>query len=420
MLMKQSIPFFSLSRQWQNLKKTIEPKILNLLESNQFVGGPYVVDLEKKFSEYIGSSHAIGCNSGTDALWLALKALKVEPNSIVLTTPFSFIASSSEIATQRANPGFIDIDETYNISPRKSETWLKLHAIKNDKQVIHKKTGQKISGIITVDLFGQCANYNAIKKIANEWNLWIIEDACQAVGAHVESKLFASKLFTNKKAGTLGDIACFSLYPTKNLGVCGDGGLLTTNNSELAQELYKLRNHGRKSNYEYECYGINSRLDAIQALVATEKLEILDKLNNRRREIAQSYTKRLEKLSFIQTPEEITGHHVYHQYCIQTENRDLLRKHLTDQNVGTNIFYPKSLDQIPFLTPEKDLQTECPVAQQATKTILALPVWPELTDEEVDYVCDCVEAFTQTEGKHVSQNHHSAACPENEAQGSTS
>ncbi|MCK4517826.1 DegT/DnrJ/EryC1/StrS family aminotransferase [Candidatus Babeliales bacterium] len=386
--MKQIIPFFSLSRQWNNLKKTIEPKILKLLESNQFVGGPYISDLEKKFSEYIGSTHTIGCNSGTDALWLALKALKVEPNSIVLTTPFSFIASSSEIAAHRANPVFIDIDETYNISPSKIETWLKLHAIKNDKQVIHKKTGRKVSGIITVDLFGQCANYDAIKKIADEWNLWIIEDACQAVGAHI-----ASKLFTNKKAGTLGDIACFSLYPTKNLGVCGDGGLLTTNNPELAQKLYKLRNHGRKSNYEYECYGINSRLDAIQALVATEKLEILDQLNNQRREIAQKYTERLKKLDSIKTPDETIGHHVYHQYCIQTENRDALKKHLTDQNIGTNIFYPKSLDKIPYLTPLKELQTECPVAHKATQTILALPVWPELTDQEIDCVCGCIEAF---------------------------
>jgi len=379
--MKHTIPFFSLKRQWNGLKKTFTPRITTLLEKNQFVGGVYVDEFEKQFAKYINSLHAISCNSGTDALWLALRALEITPNSIVLTTPFSFIASSSEIVAHNAYPVFIDVDESYNICPQKIETWLKLHGTIRNNQTIHKKTGAPIVGIITVDLFGQCANYHAIKSIADTWNLWIIEDACQAIGAHI-----------NKfKAGTLGDISCFSLYPTKNLGVCGDGGVLTTNNTTLAQKLLKLRNHGRIAHYNYECHGKNSRLDAIQALIATEKLAFIDSWNTRRREIAHTYTKRLSNLPFIKTPPEICGYHVYHQYSIQVAAREMLQEHLSKKNIGTNIFYPKTLDQIPFLKPPKELETKCPVAHQITKNILSIPIWPELTNHEVDYVCSCLE-----------------------------
>lgn len=381
--MKRSIPFFSLTRQVEHHKKTILQKLQTLIESTQFIGGPYVKHFEDSFAHYVQSAHAIACNSGTDALWLALKALDIQPNTLVLTTPFSFIASSSEIVAHGAYPIFIDIDETYNISPQKIETWLKLYAKKESTNVVHKETGQKIVGILTVDLFGQCANYSAIKTLADEWNLWIIEDACQAIGAHINGK----------KAGTLGDIACFSLYPTKNLGVWGDGGVLTTNNAEIAKTLYKLRNHGRESHYNYECTGKNSRLDAIQALIATEKLHVIDSLNQRRRNIAHRYTKCLSSLPFIKTPQEKIGTHVYHQYCIQVVGceREILQKHLEGFGIGTNIFYPKTLFDIAFLQPPKNLQTSCPIADVIAQTILALPIWPELTDEEVEYICSSLE-----------------------------
>ncbi|MBU1008020.1 DegT/DnrJ/EryC1/StrS family aminotransferase [Candidatus Dependentiae bacterium] len=379
--MNHHIPFFSLERQLSNIKNSLELQINQLLSSNQFVGGPYVDTFEKKFATYTETTHAISCNSGTDALWLSLAALEITPNSIVLTTPFSFIASSSEIAAHKAHPVFIDIDESYNICPKKIETWLKIHAIVRHDRAVHKKTGFPIAGIISVDLFGQCANYNAIKSIANDWNLWIIEDACQAVGAHID----------NKKAGTFGDISCFSLYPTKNLGVCGDGGVMTTNSTQLAEKLFKLRNHGRATHYNYECQGRNSRLDAIQALIATEKLKYLDDYNDRRREIAQYYTKRLSKIPFIKTPRETVGHHVYHQYSIQVTNRKTIQEQLLEKKIETNIFYPKTLDQIPFLTPPKELATDCPIAHNTTQNILALPIWPELTDNEIKYVCSCLE-----------------------------
>jgi dTDP-4-amino-4,6-dideoxygalactose transaminase len=387
--MKQNIPFFSLSRQSESIKKNILQKIDSLFESNQFIGGPYVSEFEKKFSQYIGSSDAVSCNSGTDALWLALRALEIEPNSIVLTTPFSFIASSSEIIAHRAYPIFIDIDESYNISPKKIEGWLKLNAIVRGNKALHKKTKSIISGIVVVDIFGQCADYQKIKSIAEEWNLWIIEDACQAIGAHIEEK----------KAGKFGDISCFSLYPTKNLGVCGDGGVITTDNQNLSEKLFKLRNHGRKSHYNYESYGLNSRLDAIQALIATEKLLLLDKWNERRREIANIYTKRLSKLPFIKTPQKFIGHHVYHQYCVRTNSsldREIIQKRLQDFNIGTNIFYPKTLDEITFLRPPSQFRTEIPFAKKVSETIFALPIWPELTDEEVNYICHTVENIELT------------------------
>lgn len=384
--MKNNIPFFSLNRQWNTIKDDLNDKIIKLLESSKFIGGSYVKEFEKEFARYTKSLHAISCNSGTDALWLAMKALEIKPNSIVLTTPLSFIASSSEIISHNAYPTFIDIDESYNISPKKIEDWLKSNVTVLNNKAFHTKTKLPVVGIITVDLFGQCADYNKIKSIAKEYNLWIIEDACQAVGAKID----------DKKAGNFGDISCFSLYPTKNLGVCGDGGILTTNNPNLAEKLFMLKNHGRKSHYNYQFYGRNSRLDAIQALVATEKLKLLDSWNKRRREIAHTYTKQLSKLDFIKTPEEHLGYHVYHQYCIEIQDeritRDSLQAYLKENNIGTNIYYPKALYEIDFLVPRKDLLTDCPRTKAATKNILALPIWPELTDEEVGWVIKQIES----------------------------
>jgi len=387
----KKIPFFSLERQMNIIRQRIMLRIESVLKSCQFIGGPYVTEFEKEFARYTGSSHAISCNSGTDALWLALQALEITESSIVLTTPFSFIASSSEIISHRAHSVFVDIDESYNICPQKIEDWLKSNATMRNNKAFHNKTNAQIAGIITVDLFGQCADYSRIKAIANNWNLWIIEDACQAIGSHINKK----------KAGTLGDISCFSLYPTKNLSACGDGGMLTTSNDLLAEKLNTIKNHGRKKGYDYERYGKNSRLDSIQAAIAHEKLYMIDDLNNRRRQIAHIYNKRFKNLSFIKTPQEKVGHHVYHQYCIEVNcteinnERDTLKRFLENHNIETKIFYPKTLNQINYLVPIEELRTSCPIAEKLSRNILALPVWPELTDEEVNYICDCIEISTQ-------------------------
>ncbi|MBD3231666.1 hypothetical protein GF322_03310 [Candidatus Dependentiae bacterium] len=390
--MKKNIPFFSIERQYTQNKKTFLKALTNVLDSQNFIGGTFVQKFETNFSSYVKSKYAISCNSGTDALWLALKALNLQKNSIVLTTPFSFIASSSEIVAHKAHPVFIDIDETtFNIDPQKIEIWIKKEAefINSQEKLIHKKTGFPVAGILFVDIFGQCTNYKAIKEISNKYNLWLIEDACQAVGAQTND---------GKSAGTLANISCFSFYPTKNLGAFGDGGCCTTNNKYLAEQMIQLRNHGRKSHYNYIQHGINSRLDGIQAAILDKKLKLLDHFNDQRINIAQTYNQQLKGIDFIKTPKTINGKHVYHQYCIQLTNqilRDQLIQELSNHKINTNIYYPKTLDQIDFLNTHPQLKNVCPIAQNLTKTTLALPIWPELEKEEVEYICQKIKEVAQ-------------------------
>ncbi len=381
-MINKTIPFFNLSRQHKKYKNSINEKIQNVLENQAFIGGTIVADFEKNFSKYLNATHAISCNSGTDALWMALKALKLKKNEIVLTTPFSFIASSSEIVAHGGHPVFIDIDsQTYNIDPIKIEKWINEEC---DSNLIHKTTGYKVVGILPVDIFGQCADYKKIKEIAQKHNLWIIQDACQSVGSYDSEKTFA---------GNHGDISCFSFYPTKNLGAYGDGGSCTTNNSELAEKLMRIRNHGRKSHYNYIEHGINSRLDGIQAAVLTEKLNYLDNLNDKRREFAAIYNKELSNISNIKLPIPVNGKHVYHQYCIELlgVGREIIINELKEKGVGSNIYYPKGLNQIEFLNADERLKNNCPISNSLTQNILALPVWPELETKEVEYVCKQVK-----------------------------
>ncbi|MFH1253896.1 MAG: DegT/DnrJ/EryC1/StrS family aminotransferase [bacterium] len=385
---KQNITFFSLARQVKNLETQIKLAIDSVLQSQQFIGGNFVTQFEEKMAKHLGVKHVISCNSGTDALWIAVKALGTQPDSIVLTTPFSFIASSSEIAAHRAHPVFIDVDpKTLNICPNNLRNWLQKNAeIKNGKTV-HKKTGQLIEGIVAVDIFGQCADYDPIKQIANEWNLWIIEDTAQSIGAE----------YKGLKAGTIGNVGCFSFYPTKNLGAYGDGGCCATNDSELAEKILRLRNHGRKSHYNYEELGINSRLDAMQAAVLNVKLDYIDQWNARRQEIAAMYEKGLYGINFIKIPKAILGKHVYHQYSIQIADtnglitRDMVEKYLAENGVQTRIFYPQSLNRIPFLNTRKEIFEECPVSIKLESTILALPIWPEMENTEVQYVIETIK-----------------------------
>ncbi len=380
----QAVQFFSLARQIKSLETELQNTVSQVIASQQFIGGTYVEAFEKKMAGYLNVNHVIACNSGTDALWLALKALSIQENAIVLTTPFSFIASSSEIVAHNANPVFIDIDpETFNINPEKLKFWLETNAKVVNGKTIHTETGLPVSGIIAVDLFGQCADYAAIKQIAKEWNLWIIEDTAQAIGA----------LYQGKQAGTLGDIGCFSFYPTKNLGAFGDAGCCCTNDPQLAEKLLRLRNHGRKTHYDYVEKGINSRLDGIQAAILNLKLDYLAAWNSRRNAIATRYNTAFAGHPLIKVPREIVGRHVYHQYSIQLSNpqlRNELKQYLTEQGIGNNIFYPKSLQDIEFLNPNPILATECPISGNLSATILALPIWPELTDQEVEHVIQTV------------------------------
>jgi dTDP-4-amino-4,6-dideoxygalactose transaminase len=385
--MIKQIPFFSLERQYKNNKKIFDHCVQKILESQKFIGGEFVQAFEKKFSKYTKATYAISCNSGTDALLLAIKALDLQKDTIVLTTPFSFISSSSEIVTMGAHPVFIDIDEkTYNIDPKKIKTWIEKNTIKHGDTLLHKTTGYTISGIIAVDIFGQCADYNKINDIAKQHNLWVVQDSCQSIGA-IDAQ--------NQSAGTQADISCFSFYPTKNLGAFGDGGCCTTNNETLATLLNQFKNHGRTTHYNYQRLGINSRMDAIQAEILHAKLDMIDNWNKKRKTIAHVYNETLSDIPFLKLPQEINGSHVYHQYCVQITNnaihRDEFMQKLKDFGIGTNIYYPKSLNEIAFLNTEPRLAKECPIATNLTKTIIALPIWPELEMDEVAYVCQCVK-----------------------------
>lgn len=381
----QAIPFFSLARQIKSIEADLQRTFADVMASQQFIGGTYVEAFEKKMAHYLKSNHVIACNSGTDALWLALKALNIQENAIVLTTPFSFIASSSEIVAHNANPVFIDIDpDTFNICPKKLTSWLETNTKIVNGTTVHQATGLPVAGIIAVDLFGQCADYAALTQIAQAWNLWIIEDTAQAIGAQ----------YQGKQAGTLGTIGCFSFYPTKNLGALGDGGCCCTNDPVLAETLLRLRNHGRKTHYDYVEKGINSRLDGIQAALLSFKLDLLEGWNTRRSEIAAQYTNAFAGHPLINVPRPLVGRHVYHQYSIQLSTptlRSELRDYLTAQGIGTNIFYPKSLQDIEFLNPNPALATQCPIARNLAVTVLALPVWPELTDQEVAHVIKTIQ-----------------------------
>lgn len=388
--MADRIPFFSLARQWTQHQELFQSALASVLESQQFIGGAAVEKFEKALAASVGASHAVACNSGTDALWMTLKALNVTQNSIVLTTPFSFIASASEFVDLGAHPVFIDIEaDTYNMNPELLEQWLTRSAFMRKGQAIERTTGLPILGLVVVNLFGQCANYEKIRALADLWNLWIVEDACQSIGSYIG----------NQRSGTFGDVTAFSFYPTKNLGAFGDGGAVTTNDPYLAERILQLRNHGRKTHYDYLSLGINSRLDGLQAALLTAKLTLLPSWTERRRAIAAQYTKQLTGLPGITTPVEKIGYHVYHQYSITIDNsqheaaRDLFCQNLSAAGVETRIFYPKPLHHLDFLTTNPQLIPHCPVAEKTSSTIIALPCWPELTDAEVNHMCSIIRTI---------------------------
>lgn len=390
---KPLIPFFSLERQTKKISTRILEAFSNILQTQQFIGGPIIENFEKKLAHYLGVSHVVSCNSGTDGLLIALKALGVKKDTIVLTTPFSFIASASEIAALEAHPVFIDIDtQTFNIDAQKIQLWLEENTTLVNGIAIHTHTNMAVTGMVIVDIFGQAAHFDAIKHIAKNWNLWIIEDACQAIGTELHGQ----------KTGTFGDISVLSFYPTKNLGAFGDAGACSTNDSALAQTLTKLKNHGRKSHYEYEELGINSRMDTLQASALSIKLDALDTYNNRRRQIAALYNEQLKNCSFLQLPQELVGTHTYHQYCVLVTPglRQTFQDYMKAEGVGTAIYYPKPLNEIPFLQTHPALKNETPITNTTCQNIVALPIWPELSDDEILYICDIINKFQP----HVS--HH--------------
>lgn len=357
-----------LKRQYESIREEINKAVLEVIASQSFVLGPFVESFENSIAGYCSVKHAIGVSSGTDAILLALTACGVKSGDEVITTPFTFFATAGSIARLGAVPVFVDIDPaTYNIDVNKIAP------------VVNKRT--KV--ILPVHLYGQCADMDTILEIAHANGLMVIEDAAQAIGA----------LYKGKNAGTLGNLGCFSFYPTKNLGGYGDGGLVTTNDDRLAELVKVLRVHGSKQRYYHLHIGMNGRLDAIQAAVLSVKLKYLNAWSEKRRSIAAYYHEQLKGLP-IRLPEaEPHNAHIYHQYVIATSDRDALMKYLGRHGIETTIYYPVPLHLqkcFEFLGYKRG---DLPESERAANETLALPIFPEITRKEQDYVISHIKNF---------------------------
>lgn len=376
-----AVPLLDLQRQYAQIREPILAAVERVCASQQFVLGPEVEALEREICAYTESAGAVGCASGTDALWLALVAAGVQPGDAVITTAFSFFASASAIVRAGARPIFADVDpRTLNLDPASVE------------QRLRNGGAYKIRALLPVHLYGQCANMDALRRIAEEHELVVIEDAAQAIGA----------AWRDHKAGSIGITAAFSFYPTKNLSAYGDAGLVTTRDPEMAGHMRRLRNHGSPKRYLHEEFGWNARLDAIQAAVLRVKLQHIEEWNRARRARAELYSRLLAGAGLLSTQGmppvrllEISpgAHHVFHQYVIRAERRDELRKFLADLHIGTEIYYPIPLHRQPCLNYLGYRDGDLPESERAARDVLALPMFPELTEEEQQWVVESIAEF---------------------------
>ncbi len=372
------VPFLDLKAQYQKIKEEVDQALMEVVSQQQFILGPKVKVLEEAIAAYSSVRHGIGVASGSDALMLSLMAVGIGAGDEVITTPFTFFATAGSISKVGAKPTFVDIDpQTYNLDPAK----------------IQERITSKTKAIIPVHLFGQCADMEPIKELAQRYGLWLIEDAAQAIGAD-----YIKDSSTHQRAGSIGDLGCFSFYPSKNLGGFGDGGMVTTNDDELAERIRLLRVHGAGSKYYHQLIGVNSRLDALQAAILLVKFRYLEEWTQRRRENAAYYDRLFEEIDHkafgIKTPfVQYNNRHIYNQYVIRVPKRDELREFLFREGIGTDIYYP-----LPLHLQEcyKDLgyeEGDFPHAERAAKETLALPIYPELTRGQQEYVVSKIEEF---------------------------
>jgi dTDP-4-amino-4,6-dideoxygalactose transaminase len=362
------VPLLDLKTQYKTYKREVVRAINEVGESQSFILGPAVAELEERIAKYCDSKYAIGVSSGTDALLVSLMALEIGLGDEVITTPFTFFATAGCIARVGATPVFVDVDaDSYNIDVRR----------------IEEKITAKTQAIMPVHLFGQAAQMKPIMEIARLHNLAVIEDAAQAMGASRDGV----------KCGNFGVCGCFSFYPSKNLGSFGDGGLVTTNSRALADKIKTLRDHGQNPRYFYKIIGGNFRLDAVQAAVLTVKLKHLDKWNEKRRQNAALYDY-LFADSPVRGPKiDSNNVSIYHQYTITVPKRDQLQKFLTENQIGSAIFYPKPLHLQECFKGLGYREGNLPVAEKLSREVLSLPIYPELTEEQIEYVGRTVLKF---------------------------
>jgi dTDP-4-amino-4,6-dideoxygalactose transaminase len=372
-----------LKRQYRLLHNELMGAVGHVLETHQFILGESVAAFEKAAAVQLGVAHAVGCSSGTDALWLALAAAGIGPGHTVLTTPFSFFASVSAILRAGATPLLADIEPTtFNLDPA---------AI---GKILNSPQAAGLRAILPVHLYGQCADFTAFARIAKERNLKLIEDAAQAWGAE----------WQGTKAGSLGDAAAFSFYPTKNLSAAGDAGMVTTNSDEVAERARMLRQHGMRRRYYHDEIGWNTRMDGFQGAILTVKLKYIDGWNQLRRTVARRYHALFHAAGLVEAgpypahgvvlPHEVPGtHHVWHQYVIRTNRRDGLRQFLTERKIGSEIYYPVSLHLQTALQSLGYAEGSFPEAERAAREVLALPIFPELREDEQQTVVSAIAEF---------------------------
>jgi dTDP-4-amino-4,6-dideoxygalactose transaminase len=364
------IPILDLTPEIELLWDDLNTAIQRVLRSGQFIGGPEVEAFEREVADYLGTKHAIGVNSGTDALVIALRALGIGPGDDVLTTPFSFFATAESISNVGATPVFVDIDETtFNIDPH----------------LIEAAITPRTKAIMPVHLYGRPADMDAIMDIAQRHDLKVIEDCAQSFGARNSGR--HSGRHSGRQTGTIGHLGAYSFFPTKNLGAFGDGGLIATDDDDLAHLARKLRSHGSIQKYQNEMLGYNSRLDAIQAALLRVKLPHVDDWNEARRDVARRYEAALTRAPGITTPAIVDGH-VFHQYTIRTPDRDRTQRALEADGIGTMVYYPTPQDHLPVYRRGGS----CPISDLVAGQVLSLPIGPQLPSSHIEHVATTLAA----------------------------
>jgi len=385
-----NVPLLDLQAQYATIKDKVRAAVDSVLESQRFILGTNVSALEEEIAKLCRVPFAIGVASGTDALLLSLKALGVGPGDAVVTVPFTFFATAGTIVNLGARPVFVDIEETgFEMDPEKLSSFFSQECTFSltSRKTVHKSTDSVVKAIVPVHLYGQCADMDEILAIAQRHNVPVVEDACQAIGAN----------YRDRNAGTMGDLGCFSFFPSKNLGGAGDGGMVITSNPQLAERVRLLRTHGAHQKYFHSIVGFNSRLDELQAAVLRVKLPYLEAWSAARRENAARYERDFQAaslLSQVKPPAVLPDRsHIFHQYVIRGKMRDELQASLKAAGIGTEIYYPVSLHEQECFRSLGYAPGDLPKSHAASKESLALPIYPELSDAQRRYVVDSIAAF---------------------------
>ena len=383
------VPLLDLKQQYSTLRSDIEQAIRDVCDSQRFVLGPRVAELETEIATYSHAKHGIGMSSGTDALLAALMALGVGAGDEVITTPFTFFATAGVIARLGARPFFCDIDEhTFNLSPASVKTRIEVACEERDGKLVNRRTGGVVKAIMPVHLYGQMADMDGLAAICGPYDLPVVEDAAQAIGAALPD---------GRSAGSIGNIGCFSFFPSKNLGAFGDGGMCVTSDDSLASKLRALRVHGGERRYYHAVVGGNFRLDELQAAVLLVKLRELDAWTEGRRHNAGEYDRLIAAASLsdvVQPPARVPGaRHIFNQYVVRAGRRDALRAHLAEHGVGSEIYYPLPLHEQECFAYLGHRPEDFPVAHEAAGEVLALPIYPELTGAQLAYVVERMQEF---------------------------